>query len=140
MAAIDRTKFKHDDTLGALRGRFDVGGQKFEAIITVPEARPERAWVIAEKAVDLVLNRFPAIAKDIETGLATRLVMWIEKEVEVAEIVRRVTEAMKGTKVISVHADHESANIYFNGPRFVRGHKIEVTMTKGGKLYTKLAG
>jgi hypothetical protein len=60
--------------------------------------------------------------------------------VEVAEIARHVAEAMKATKVVSVHADHESANIYFNGPRFVRGHKIEVTMAKGGKLYVKLAG
>jgi hypothetical protein len=140
MTAIDRTKFKHDETFGALRGRFAVDGQKFEAIISLPDKRPERAWAVADKAVDLVLNRFAAIEKDIEKNLAPRLIMWIEQDVEVAEIARRVTEAMKATKVISVHADHEFANIYFNGPRFVRGHKIEVTMAKGGKLYIKLAG
>jgi hypothetical protein len=47
---------------------------------------------------------------------------------------------MKATPVISVFADHEFATIYFDGPRFVRGHRIEVTMAKGGKLYTKLMG
>jgi len=140
MAVIDRTKFQRDDKLGAFRGRFAAGAQKFEAIVTVPGARPERAWAMAEKAVDLVRNRFTAIEKDVEKGLATRLVMWIEKEIEVAEVARRVVEAMKATKVISVHADHEYANIYFNGPRFARGHKIEVTMTRTGRLYTKLAG
>jgi hypothetical protein len=140
MAVIDRTKFKHDDAFGALRGRFAVDGQKFEAIITVPEKRPERAWAVAEKAVDLVLNRFPAIEKDIEKGLATRLVMWIDKKVAVSEVSRRVVAAMKATKVITLSADEEYANVYFKGPRFVRGHAIEVTMTKRGKLYVKLAG
>jgi hypothetical protein len=140
MAVIDRTKLKYDETFAAYRGRFAVGGRKFEAIVTVPEARPERAWAVAEKAVDLVLSCFAAIEKDVAKNLAPRLVMWIEKEVEVAEIARRVVEAMKATKVISVHANHEHANIYFNGPRFVRGHKIEVTMVRGGKLYVKLAG
>jgi hypothetical protein len=140
MAVIDRTKLKHDETFGALRGRFVVDGQKFEAIITVPEKRPERAWAVAEKAVDLVLNRFAAIEKEIGKDLATRLDFWFENEVALQEVTRRVVEAMKATKVISLHADHESANLYFNGPRFVRGHKIEVTMAKGGKLYVKLAG
>jgi hypothetical protein len=140
MAVIDRTKLKYDETFAAYRGRFAVDGRKFEAIIRVPKKQPERAWAATEKAVDLVLNRFPAIEKDIEKGLATRLVMWIEKEVEVSEVTRRVVEAMKATKIISLHADHESANLYFDGPRFVRGHKIEVTMAKGGKLYIKLAG
>src|SRR5262249_15506498 len=127
MAVIDRTKLNHDETFGALRGRFVVDGQKFEAIITVPEKRPERASAVDEKAVDLVLNRFAAVEKDIGKGLATRLDFWLEKEITVQEITRRVVEAMKATKVISLHANHESANLYFNGPRFVRGHKIEVT-------------
>jgi hypothetical protein len=73
-------------------------------------------------------------------GLATRLVMWIEMEMEIEEITRRVVEAMKATKVISLHADHESANVYFNGPRFARDHKIDVTMARGGMIYVKLAG
>jgi hypothetical protein len=140
MTVIDHSKFKHDERFGAYCGRFAVDGQKFEAMVTVPEKRPERAWAVAEKAIDLVLRRFNTIEKEIEKGLATSLVMWIEKEVGVAEITRRVVEAMKATKVISVHADHAWADIYFNGPRFVRGHKIEVTMTSRGKLYVKLAG
>jgi hypothetical protein len=53
-----------------------VDGRKFEAIVTIPEKRPERAWAVVEKAVDLVLNRFSAIEMDIEKNLATRLVMW----------------------------------------------------------------
>ena len=139
-AAIDRTKLKHDEAFGALRGRFVVNGQKFEAIITVPEKRPERAWVVAERAVDLALNRFASIEKSVEKDLAPGLDMWFEKEIETKEIVRRLVEAIKATKVISLHADHEAANLYFNGPRFVRGHKIEVTLVKGGKVYVKLAG
>jgi hypothetical protein len=140
MTVIDRSKCKHDEKFGAYRGRFAVDGKKFDAMVTVPEKRPERAWGVAEKAIDLVLNHFNTIEKEIEKGLAASLVMWIEKEVEVSEITRRVVEAMKATKVISVHADHASADIYFDGPRFVRGHKIEVTMTSRGKLYVKLAG
>jgi hypothetical protein len=140
MAVIDRTKLKYDEKFEAYRGRFVAGGREFDAIVTVPKTRPERAWAVGEKAVELVLKRFSAIEKDIVKNLAARLVMWIEKEIEVAEIARRVVEAMKATRVISVHADHECANIYFNGPRFVRGHKIEVTMARGGKLFIKLAG
>jgi hypothetical protein len=140
MAVIDQKKLKYDEKFAAYRGRFVVGGRKFEGIVTVPEKRPERAWATAEKAVDLVLHRFSAIEKEVEKRLAPILVMWIEGEVEVTEIARRVSEAMKATKVISVHADHEFANLYFNGPRFVRGHRIEVTMVKGGKLFVKLAG
>ena len=137
---IDHKKLMYDEEFAAYCGRFVVEGRTFEAIVTVPETRPERAWAIAEKAVDLVLHRFSAVEKDVEKNLAPRLVMWIAGEVEVAEIARRVSAAMKATKVISVHADHEFANIYFNGPRFVRGHRIEVTIAEGGKLYTKLAG
>jgi hypothetical protein len=76
------------------------------------------------------------------TGKAelTRLVLWFEKEIEVREITQRVVEAMQATKVITLSADHEWASIYFNGPRFVRGHAIEVTRTKRGKLYVGLAG
>jgi hypothetical protein len=83
MTVIDRSKFKHDERFGVYRGRFAVDGQKFEAMVTVPEKRTERAWVVTEKAIDLVLNRFNTIEKEIEKGLATSLVMWIEKEVEV---------------------------------------------------------
>jgi hypothetical protein len=137
---IDHKKLMYDEEFAAYCGRFVVDGRTFEAIVTVPEKRPERSWAIAEKAVDLVLHRFSTVEKVVEKKLAPRLVMWIAGEIEVAEIARRVSAAMKATKVILVHADHEFANIYFNGPRFVRGHRIEVTMAKDGKLYTKLAG
>jgi hypothetical protein len=140
MTGIDRTKLKYDEKLGSYRGRIVVGGRKFDTFISVPEKRAERAWAVAQKAVDLVLNRFAAIERNLQKQLAPALVMWIEKEVGVPEVSRRVVAAMKATKVITLSADEEYANLYFNGPRFVRRHAIEVTMTRRGKLYVKLAG
>jgi hypothetical protein len=140
MSAIDRTKLKYDEKLRSYDGRIVVGGRKFDVGVRVPEKRPERAWAVAEKAIDLVLTRFAAVERNVEKQLAPRLVMWMEKEVAVAEVSRRVVEAMQATKVITLSADEDYANLYFNGPRFVRGHAIEVTMTKRGKLYVKLAG
>jgi hypothetical protein len=81
MAVIDHKKLKYDEEFAAYCGRFVVEGRKFEAIVTVPELRPERAWAIAEKAVDLVLHRFSAVEKDVEKNLAPRLVMCIAGEV-----------------------------------------------------------
>ena len=100
-----------------------------------------RAVLSLEEIVDALAVDVPRAGGESELLLfvVMREGEELTSEVE-AEIARRVVAAMRATKVIAVHADHESANLYFNGPRFVRGHKVEVTMAKGGKLYPKLAG
>ena len=140
VVVIDRRKLKYDDEFDAFRGKFRVGEQRFAGIVTVSEGHPERAWAVAEKAIDIVLNRFEKLEKVIHQKLSPELDNWIEKVMEADEVTRRVVEAMKRTLIIDVHADDDSANLYFKGPRFLLGHSVEVRISARGKVSVGLAG
>jgi hypothetical protein len=140
LATIDRALCSFDANFGGYSGVVPLGGRRFDVFVKAWAGNWEAAWDKAEQGAGLLLYRFSEIEAAVASQLAPELDHWTDEPVTVAEITRRVVQSMQGTAVIGLHADEESARLYFDGPALVLGHQVEVALCRDGQISVGLAG
>jgi hypothetical protein len=140
LVTIDRSLLSLDVSLDGYRGVLAVGGRQFDVFVKAWAGDWEAAWRKAEQGTELFLNRFAEIEAAVGTQLAPELDHWTEEPVTVAQITQRVVQSMQATAVVGLHADEQSARLYFDGPALVLGHRVEVALCEDGRLSVGLAG
>ena len=140
MVTIDRSLLSLDVALDGYRGVLGLDGRQFDVFVKAWTGDWEAAWRKAGQGAELFLNRFAEIEAAVESQLAPELDHWTEEPATVAEITQRVVQSMKATAVVGLHADEQSARLYFDGPALVLGHHVEVALCGDGRLSVGLAG
>lgn len=140
MASIDRSLCSFADDPGGYSGLVSLGGRRFNLFVKAWTGDWDAAWSKAEQAAELLLNRLPEIEAAVASELAPELDHWTDEPIAVTEITERVMRAVLETAIVGLHANEESASLFFDGPALVLGHQVQVALCRGGQLSVGLAG
>jgi hypothetical protein len=130
---IDRHAFRPHEH-GGVEGVFTAGGRQFECYVLTRGTDMERAWRNAERAVRLVLDRFPTIERRVRSDLAPNLDHWTSERVSLAELTRRTVAAMRASKTVILQVRDTFSEAIFDGPDIALGHGVCVTVDTAGRI------
>ncbi|MBL8794993.1 MAG: hypothetical protein JNM56_13875 [Planctomycetia bacterium] len=140
MASIDRSGLSFNTDLGGYAGMATLSGHRFDVFVKAWDGDWEAAWRKAEQGAALFLSRFHEVEAAVASELAPELDHWTDEPITAAEITERVSRAMHGKAVIGLHANEESASLFFDGPPLVLGHRVQVALCRDGQVSVGLAG
>lgn len=140
LATIDRGLFSFDADLGAYAGIVALGSRRFDVFVKAWAGDWVAAWGKAEQGAELLLTRLPEIEAAVASQLAAELAHWTDEPVTVTEITQRVMRSIQASAVVGLHANEDSASLFFDGPALVLGHHVEVALCRDGQLSVGLAG